>query len=63
MVYLAPSELMALVIYYLWVSDFDVNNTSVCATVCAVCGAVYVRTKDIVVVSNFFSFENYQIKE
>lgn len=27
------------------------------------CGAVYVKTKDIMVVSNFFSFENYQIKE
>lgn len=54
---------MVLAIYYWWVLDFDVVNAFEHATVCAVCGAVYVKTKDIMVVCNFFSFENYQIKE
>lgn len=63
LVHLAVSELTVLVIYYWWVSEiFDVKAFE-SAAVCAVCGAVYVKTKDIVVVSNFFSFENYQVKE
>lgn len=45
------------------VRDVDVVNAFGCATVHAMCGAVYVKTKDIMVVFNFFSFENYQIKE
>lgn len=54
---------MVLVIYYWWVSDFDDVNAFECVMVRAVCGAVYVKTKDMVVVSNFFSFESCQIKE
>lgn len=45
------------------VRDFDVVNAFERATVRAACGAVYVKTKDIMVVSNFFNFENHQIKE
>lgn len=39
------------------VGDFDDINA------CAVCGAVYVKTRDYHDVLNFFSFENCQIKE
>lgn len=45
------------------VRDFDVVNAFKCAMVRAVCGAVYVKTKNIMVVSNFFGFENYQVKD
>lgn len=45
------------------VRDFYDVNAFERATVRAVCGAVYVKTKDVTVVSNFFSLENYQIKE
>lgn len=63
LILLAVTELIVLAIYYGWVSDFDVVNAFKCAMVHAVCGAVYVKTKNIMVVSNFFGFENYQVKE
>lgn len=39
------------------VRDFDVINAFKCAMVHAVCGAVYVKTKNIMVVSNFFGLK------